>query len=166
MKKLRLKMDGSTLYLLGEDENGSSYWLQVRKWNFADWRSFAQVLVFDVQGVNFTNNFLGASDMHEFPKFLVRNNGEYDKQTLVRLVCTEEEKNELVELSKTFYALKGAAHLFYYGWVHTSLKNVIPIMDRGMANHLIDKVIPEIIKRVTEILTPDEEKTDDNPDAG
>lgn len=161
MKKKTSHAFGKKIYLLGKDLDGTKYWLEAPDWKW--YWAFGYV-------ETYTNNARPdlscdvASHQHISSSFMGKvGNGEYiynifDAPLLKGgTTFTEDEGWELSELFSQFYTLKKSSDFFYSG--KSNVASTVCTHDREecsrIYNYINNTLMPEIFKRIEEILSPE-----------
>ena len=117
MEKKTSKAFGKTVWLLGKDKDGISYWLEAPSWDCGWYWGFGYVETYtnnrnpeksrDISShQHFNNMFLNG------PKC----SRDMFKEFFVETPLSDDEIWELVDYMQTFYTLKSAAELFRHGY--------------------------------------------------
>lgn len=161
------KAFGKKVYLIGEDQLGTWYWMEEPRWD-CDWYwAFGYV-------ETYTNNERPDRsrdiESHQHWKNFVGNVEHYDVETneftrsdyihninnsprLTHTVFTEEEGWYISDLMQRFYTLKETANLLYKGNSHISSQGVLTKNDE-FRKWINEEALPEIFQEVQNILTP------------
>lgn len=169
IEKTKSKAFGKDVYLLGEDSDGTYYWLEAPKWDCGWYWGFGYVETYinnkrpdiskDINShQHIDSSFMGAVDYYDTEKQCFRK-GEYihniyDSPALVNKTFTEKEGWELSELFKQFYFLQSAAENFGRGKCHTADTKAPNWEDKELAKKINEKLIPAVTSRILEILSP------------
>ena len=159
MKKKKIRKDGHNYYLLGVDKDGISYYLKEGEWACGWYWCFDTIDIPD--GWTHFNTLFGR-DESGHPVNLY--DGFVDRMVKSPLYQPGESKIGhtslwyICDLMASFYALKEAADVLGRGNSHytegTPLNDIIK--DEAYTKHLNEDVLPAIIHKVEEILTPEE----------
>ena len=77
-----------------------------------------------------------------------------DHPDFAETVLTNDESWELADLMKSFYILQEAAELFHRGRSNLASKVKVSLKSKRRAKTINEKILPEIFKRIDEILSP------------
>lgn len=143
-KQIRI-VKNKRYFLLGRD-NDTSYWLEEPEW-CCDWYwGFGYIHSRNWHALEHADNFYS----NFFPDGI-------EEPELKYATFSKEEGWMLSELFRQFYILKEAAELFYLG--HAGIKAGVNDISNMQLYCKINKVyIPEIISKVLNILTPENEE--------
>lgn len=144
------------IYLLGIDEQGIKYWLESPTWDCGWYWGFGYI-------ETYTNNrspksSRDISSHQHADKFL----SEYftswngSKPILKDSTFTNKEGWELSELFSQFYFLREAAEKFKNGKSNCANTTIKTWEKPNLVKEINEKLIPEVTKRILEILTPTE----------
>lgn len=169
IEKTKSKAFGKDVYLLGEDSDGTYYWLEAPKWDCGWYWGFGYVETYtnnkrpdiskDINShQHIGSSFMGAVDYYDTEKQCFRK-GEYihniyDSPALVNKTFTQNEGWELSELFNQFYFLRSAAENFGRGKCHTANTKAPNWEDKELAKKINEKLIPAVTARILEILSP------------
>ena len=166
MKKKRLLRKrtssafGKKIYLLGKGRDNRLLWLEEPSWD-CDWYwGFGYVETYtnnknprdarDIDSHQHIVNLLGEG---------MRKDGDYcynmfNSKIFKNTTFTAEEGWELTELFKRFYLLQKVAEYYWYGGAGVSTIEGFSRKNRKRANIINQKEIPEITKRILDMLSP------------
>lgn len=161
---------GKDIYLLGQDMEGTNYWLEAPKWDCGWYWGFGYVETYtnnrnpslskDISShQHIDSSFMGSSEYYDTEKGCFRK-GEYihniyDSPKLSVKTFTSEEGWELSELFNQFYFLREAAENFGRGKCHTASTKAPSWEKKDLAKEINEIHIPNVTKRILEILSPD-----------
>lgn len=154
MEKKKFYRHGRNYYLLGQDKEGTNYWLEEESW-YCGWYYGAGYIE------TFTNNknpHLSKdirSHQHFDSLFLQGPKCARDmfKDFFVKTPLTDEEIWELVDYMKTYYTLRSVAELFKHGYSWQTGRAKIDELQNQAQEDLVNKVwLPEVFKRIKAIL--------------
>jgi len=157
MKKKTSRAFGKEIFLLGEDSDGTYYWLEEPKWE-CDWYwGFGYIETYtnnkhpekarDINSHSHANNFMS--------EYFTEWNGS--KPILKNKTFSDSEGWELSELFKQFYFLRESAENFGRGKCHVANTLIDTWEKPELVKEINEILIPKITKRILEILTPSEE---------
>ena len=159
MKKEKTKAFGKDIFLLGKDKEGTKYWLEAASWDCGWYWGFGYV-------ETYTNNNCPhiakdiESHQHFDGLFFNKNKNGYDafKEFFAEYTITDKELWKLLELMKTFYALKETAEVLSRGGAHYTSNPCSEIIKNDAEVNRINKtVLPAIFNEIYNILGGDEE---------
>lgn len=127
-------------YLLGEDKDGTKYWLKEPSWDCGWYWGFGYIET-KYSHQHATNFYQEFFNPHE------DNNPILETRTF-----TEDEGYKLSELFEEFYTLKKAAEMWGRGGCHIT-KGFIP-KKAGLVQEINETLIPMVTEKIIEILTP------------
>jgi hypothetical protein len=183
MDKQINKAFGKKIYLLGIDQEGTKYWLEEPKWDCGWYWGFGYIESYTnndnpslSRDINSHQHWEGTLQELNIPMMLVGYKGvsyinwnkevlerkeyvhnPYDNPYLVEKTFNEKEGWELGELFAQFYFLKQAAEMFNRGKAYIS-NTIIPLWkDDNKVKEINEIIIPNVTKRILEILTPKSE---------
>lgn len=144
------------VYLLGEDENGTRYFLEAASWDCGWYWGFGYI-------ESYTNNkrpdLARDIESHEHAdKFMSEWFTEWNgsKPRLSRTTFTEKEGWELSELLKQYYILRESAELFHNGGAHVTTSEVTHKRE-DLAKEINEQMLPKVFERIYQILEPSAE---------
>lgn len=156
MEKKTIHVFGHKYYLLGKDSDGKYVWLQEPTWD-CGWYWGGMYLH------TFTNNEHPTRskdiDSHthfnsvfmKSPVFTKKAFEEYFEETTL----TEDEMWILCDYMETYYTLKDAAELFHHGYSwQTSKASIDSLKSEELEAHINKVLLPELFKRIEELLSP------------
>ena len=153
MEKKTLKAFGKTVWLLGKDKDGISYWLAEPSWDCGWYWGFGYV-------ETYTNNMHPdkakdiASHQHFNNMFLNGRKCSRDmfKEFFVETPLSDDKIWELVDYMQTFYTLKSAAELFKHGYSWQTGKAMINALQSEKQERLINNaLLPEVFERIEKL---------------
>lgn len=153
MEKKTSKAFGKKVWLLGQDANGTNYWLEEPSWDCGWYYGFGFV-------ESYTHNARPdlARDINSHQHFdsLFLNGPKCSKdmfkEFFVETPLSDDEIWELVDYMKTFYTLKSVAELFKHGYSWQTSKAKIDQLQSDEQNDLVNKVwLPEVFKRIEKL---------------
>ena len=140
-----------THYLLGEDENGTKYWLGEPTWDCGWYWGGLYVHTF-------TNNNQPTrsvdinSHEHFDSKFLEGDYANY-RNFFKKSTLSQDEIWRLLELSRTFYILKDAAGLFEKGSAWVSKNDCYDVIkDQDLYLEIVKVKLPAVISAICNLL--------------
>ena len=157
LKKKTSHAFGKKIWLLGQDEEGTNYWLEEPSWDCGWYWGFGYIETYtnnrapsaskDIQSHSHfdscwscNNEYLDLRNRDNFKKF-------FKKTTL-----TDNKIWELCDYMKTFYTLKEVAELFKHGYSWQTEKAKIDDLQNQEQYDLVNKVwLPEVFKRIEKI---------------
>jgi len=153
-KKQKTKAFGKDVYLLGADKKGILYWLKAPSWDCEWYWGFGYI---DTYTYNADPNRSKDIESHQFAKSFMKwwTDINSNSPVLVETTFSETEGWEITELFKRFYMFQDLAEYYCFG--HAGITSKAKI---GNGKNLKEwdrinkKVIPEIMDRIIEILTP------------
>ena len=158
MNKKVITWHGKKYYLLGVDKYGNKRWLEEAHWD-CDWYwGFGYV-------ETFTNNprpelSVDISEHTHFDSLFLSKCTALDswKSLFKDSVLSENEIWQLLELMQTFYTAKSWATTVYLGGSHYTTNCLSDVIKDDKEYNRINKVvIPAIINKVYDLLSPDKE---------
>lgn len=164
MKKRIDRAFGKAVYLLGEDSNGVTYWLEEPKWDCSWYWGFGYVETYQTfhgRVCNSPHNAHDCASHNHFDGMFWRRQDkkvylEAWKATFVESTLTDKEVWTLMELMKAFYTLKETAELYYNGSAHVTTNPCKELLQNANEyERLNKKVIPELFKEVAKLLAPE-----------
>lgn len=169
LKKRQSFAFGKDIYLLGQDSDGTNYWLEAPKWDCGWYWGFGYVETYtdnenpskarDMEShQHIDSSFMGSQEYYDSEKQCSRKgeyvNNIYDSPRLPIKTFTENEGWELSELFNQFYFLREAAENFGRGKCHTANTKAPKWEKKDLAKEINEVHIPAVTKRILEILTP------------
>lgn len=155
MEKQKSHAFNKDVYLLGKNSEGIYYWLESPTWDCNWYWGFGYIesytnnkyphLSRDIQSHQHADNFMSS--------WFIEWNGS--KPILTERTFTDREGWELSELFEQFYFLKKAAENFGRGKCHCSDTTIDNWAKPELATEINKLIIPKVIARIIEILTPD-----------
>ena len=140
-----------THYLLGEDKDGTKYWLEAPTWDCGWYWGGLYIHTF-------TNNTQPTrskdinSHEHFDTKFLEGNYGQY-RDFFKKSVLDQDEIWKLLELARTFYILKDAAGLFEKGSSWVSKNDCYDVIkDQNLYLEIVKVKLPAVISAICNLL--------------
>jgi hypothetical protein len=131
-------------YLVGEDNEGTKYWLDAPSWD-CDWY--------------WGFGYIGTKDSHQHadgkygPDYPDSN--LFTGKFLVKKTFTENEGWKLRELFATFYQLRKQAELVGRGGMHVTTNPLNELLtDKKQAEDINKRLLPAVMKAITDLLTP------------
>lgn len=155
MNKQVSKAFGKQVFLLGEDADGFYYWLGEPTWDCGWCWGFGYIETYTVN-----KNPARSKDINSHQHavdFLSEwwRSWNGSKPILTTTTFDEEEGWELSELFKQFYFLKQAAEFFKEGKADIANANINTWKDFAKTKEINEVIIPQVTKRILEILTPE-----------
>jgi hypothetical protein len=157
IKKRKSHAFGKDIYLLGQDSEGTNYWLEKASWDCGWYWGFGYV-------ETYTNNKSPekarhiASHQHIDSTFLKGVSRLSDCPLLSKVTFSSQECWQLTELFKQFYLLKNMAEFLSrkpYGCHVTSVDLDYPKLE-GLQDTINKVMLPKIFQAIYDILTPKE----------
>lgn len=144
------------IYLLGQDADGTNYWLEAASWD-CDWYwGFGYIETYTNN-----NNPSRARDIESHSHFdslgAKENKNLYDafKEKFIVTPLSDKELWTLCELMKSFYTAKKYAEMLHTGGAHYTTNPCRDIIQNDKEYNRINKiVIPAICKEVYALLSP------------
>lgn len=155
LEKRISKVRGKNVYLLGEDEEGTKYWLEEANWDCAWYWGFGYVETY----TNNNNPSLARdinSHQHFDSMFLKKGTFSSYKSFFAKSTLKEEEIWQLLELMQTFYTLKETAILLHCGGSYVTsnpLENLLKSEEQE--KEINEKILPALFTEVYKLLTPE-----------
>lgn len=162
---------GKDIYLLGKRKDGDLIWLEAAKWD-CDWYwGFGYIETYtnnlcpdkarDISSHSHWSGLVGKQERYDFDKKVFVLDSKYiyhlnENPDMAETVLTDRESWELADLMKTFYTLKDMAEIYHSGNSHLTSTGVC-LKDKEREDHINQVLMPQIFKRVYEILTPYDE---------
>ena len=159
MKKEKRFAFGKNIYLLGQDENGTKYWLEEASWDCNWYYGFGYIETYTNN-----NNPERSKDInsHEHYDTKILKNGllpDDFKKIFIETPLSNEEIWQLNELMKTFYTIKNYMELLYRGSADiTNNPSSDIIKNEKEWLRLKDEVLPDLFKNIYKILTTESEE--------
>lgn len=155
MKKRKEHPFSKDVYLLGSDTDGTYYWLEAPSWDCEWYWGFGYI-------ETYTNNKLlgGTSRDIRSHSHAVKFMSEYftewngSKPILEKTTFTEKEGWELSELFEQFYHLSQQAEFYKNGKMNVANTEIKSWKDEAIAKKINAEMIPVVIGRIIEILSP------------
>lgn len=157
MTKINKKTDFAfrkKIYLLGQDEEGTNYWMEEPTWDCGWYWSWGYV-------ETYTNNRSPSnsrdinSHQHFDGLFLEGDYGRY-KKFFKKSTLTEQEQWRLLELMRTGYTLKRAAGLFEKGSSYVASNDCYDVIkDQALYEDIVKVKMPAVISAVCNLLGGD-----------
>lgn len=140
------------VYLLGQDEEGISYWLEAPSWDCGWYWGFGYIESY--QG-NFKPSKAKDIDSHSHAKGFYREWWDTDKEKsrLKLTTFSEAEGWKLSELFQRFEILKDTAGLFGRGGAHISGTDDY-IKREVWAKEINEMILPKVFEDIINILSP------------
>jgi len=139
------------VYLLGEDAEGTKYWLEKPYWDCGWYWGFGYIVTYkgnkkpskaqEIRKIQHATNF--------HPKWVLN----YDS-ILVKTTFTENEAWKLAELFERFYTFKNLAKLYSRGWGNITFIDDFNMQDNKEAEKINKKILPKIMDEIIKILKP------------
>lgn len=161
MKKEINHAFGKNIYLLGKDKEGKRVWLSAPSWDCSWYWGFGYISGYTndlvpsrSRDITYHMHWKGSVTGHE-----MSNNGDYchnpkDSKLFSDTTFTEQEGWELGELFSQFYFLKEAAEHFRHGKDNVASASIPLWKDEAKEKEINEVIIPQVTKRIMEILTP------------
>lgn len=149
MKKEVMTKNGKKQYLLGRDEIGK-VWLEEASWDCGWYWGLGYVKMFGKHEchTHFDYQFF-KSNKNGFDRF---------KEIIKETSLSDKELWVLLELMKSAYTARAYSDMLYLGGAHyTQNPCASTIQCEAEYNRINEDVIPAIMKKVYELLTPEEE---------
>lgn len=157
MKKRVTEAFGKKVYLLGKDAEGTLYWLEEASWD-CDW--YWGLGYIETYTNNRNPHLSKDINSHEYWEDKVKLG--YKFEWLTETTFSKEEAWELADLMKCAYNCRHYSDMMHVNSANITEKNFVLKQfakwneaEYWRINH---ELIPELMKRVYDILTPDEEK--------
>jgi hypothetical protein len=169
LKKQKDEAFNNVVYLLGKDENGIKYWLEMPTWDCGwHWgagyvetykQNWAPSKARDIDSHRHFKGFvIGQQQKYNFEKKVF----EDDKYThhlnevLTESVLSDKESWVLSELMNSIYTLKETAEFFGRGSSHIT-ENPLnkELKDPKLTKRINEVLLPKLFKKVEELLSPD-----------
>ena len=158
MEKERKFAFGKNIYLLGQDENGTKYWLEEASWDCDWYYGFGYIETYTNN-----NNPERSKDItsHDHYDTKILKNGlspDNFKKIFIETPLSDKEIWKLNELMKTFYTIKDYMELLHSGSsnITNNLSSAV-IKNEKEWLRLKDKVLPDLFKNIYKILTTESE---------
>jgi len=148
------------IYLLGEDEHGTRYWLEHAKWDCGWYWGFGYIETYtnnrspsnsrDIASHEHANDF--------YPQWWdsTKYGPSRHNPRLVKTTFTNDEGWQLAELFKQFYILRDAAEMFGRGGCNiTKADTYAVIKNADAAEHINNTLIPAVCDAIYKILSPE-----------
>lgn len=155
MKKQKTQAFGKNVYLLGQDKEGTLYWLEAPSWD-CDWYwGFGYIETYTYnKRPGYSKDISSHQHARDFyPKWVLGENPILSQTTV-----NDREKWELAELFSQFYLLKNMAEFCHKKPVPGSHIATVKDVDHGDLTEWYKKInnemIPRITEKIIEILTP------------
>ena len=158
MEKQQSKAFGKNVFLLGADEEGTWYWLEEQGWD-CDWYwGFGYIETYtNNQHPEKSKDISSHQHAEDFmSKWFKEWNGS--KPILKDKTFSEAEGWELSELFAQFYHLQEQAEFWGRGKMNTANTTIKNWQDKSLAEKINKIILPVIMNRIIEILTPKEAK--------
>lgn len=152
------------IYLLGIDKDECYVWLETPSWDCGWYWGFGYIERYtnnknpqnakDISSHSHFNSELVGKQEQGYCYHINDENSIFKATTL-----TDKESWELSELMQSFYTLKKTAEFFKNGKSNTS-ETSLNFKDDLIYNMINKEILPEIFKRIDEILSPKELKNE------
>jgi len=154
MNKKKSKAFNKEIYLLGEDSEGVRYWLEAPKWDCGWYWGFGYIETYtNNKNPNWSRDISSHSHADKFmSKYFTEWSGS--KPILKKRTFTDAEGWELSELFSQFYHLKEQAEFWGHGKMHVADTKIENWTDKGLTDKINTKMLPIVMNRIMEILTP------------
>ncbi len=153
MEKKTSEAFGKTVWLLGKDKDGISYWLEAPSWDCGHYWGFGYVETYtndrnpkksrDISShQHFNNMFLNGSKCSR----------DMFKEFFVETPLSDDKIWELVDYMQTFYTLKSAAELFRHGYSwQTEKAKIDDLQDKNLEDRINKVLLPEVFERIEKL---------------
>ena len=155
-KKHKSKAFGNTIFFLGQDKDGINYWLEEATWD-CDWYwGFGYIKSYtNNNNPNRAKDIASHSHFYMLNKYQNKNLYDAFKETFIVTPLTNKEIWTLCELVKSTYTAKEYADMLHIGGAHYTTNPCKDIIINDEEYNRINKiVIPELCKKIYELLTP------------
>ena len=155
LEKKTMTAFNKKIFLLGQDKEGTNYWLEAPSWDCGWYWGFGYI-------ETYTNNRNPgmAKDINSHSHFdsMFMNGPEnvrdQFKNFFVKTTLTDDEIWELCDYMKTFYTLKTFAELFRRGYSYYTERAKVEGLIQVEQVDQINKVhLPEIFQRIEKLLS-------------
>lgn len=158
MKQLEKKTTtafNKKIFLLGQDKEGTNYWLEAPSWDCGWYWGFGYI-------ETYTNNrrpniAKDISSHSHFDSMFMNgpgNTSDQFKNFFVKTTLTDNEIWELCDYMKTFYTLKTVAELFGRGYsYYTARAKVDGLIQLEQVDQINKVHLPEIFQRIEKLLS-------------
>lgn len=153
MEKKTSEAFGKTVWLLGKDKDGVSYWLAEPSWDCGWYWGFGYV-------ETYTNNrnpekSRDISSHQHFDRMFLNGpkcSRDMFKEFFVETPLSDDKIWELVDYMQTFYTLKSAAELFRHGYSWQTGSAKINALQSEKQERLINNaLLPEVFERIEKL---------------
>lgn len=158
MKQLEKKTTtafNKKIFLLGQDKEGTNYWLEAPSWDCGWYWGFAYIETYtDNRRPNVAKDI--SSHSHFDSMFMNGPENTYDqfKNFFVKTTLTDDEIWELCDYMKTFYTLRAVAELFGRGYsYYTEQAKVDGLIQLEQVDQINKVHLPEIFQRIEKLLS-------------
>lgn len=168
LKKQKTKGFGKDIYLLGEGEDGTYYWLEAPSWDCNWYWGFGYIESYtrnknpkassDINGHQHWNSSVVGPGNHKDNGYC---HNPFESKLFAKTTFTEEEGWKLGELFSQFYHWKEHAEMIISGGGHITSLN--PAWYKGKKNYykteaekINKEIIPGITSEIIKILSPKE----------
>jgi len=138
------------IFLLGEDEEGTKYWLEAPSWDCGHYWGFGYI---ETYMRNNSPQSSGGISSHEHAENFYSKWWGNDDSRLKNTTFTEKEGWRIAELFKRFEILKKTAELFKTGGARVSGVDKY-MKNEKLATEINKVLLPKVMNEICEILTP------------
>lgn len=171
MKKQTSHAFNKDIYLMGINQEGRKVWLEAPSWDCEWYWGFGYIETYtnnaspgDSKDIE-SHQHINSSVMGQMFNYDYENGKEYKGEYIHNIyespffksvTFSESEGWELSELFKQFYTLRESAEMFGRGSCHISTSKATQgvLKRKEWADTINQDIIPQVTKRILEILTP------------
>lgn len=157
MNKEIFKWHNITYYLLGKDENGIKYYLGSFSFDCGWYWGGGYIRTFTNNNSPSLSRDIVSHQHFDNLFFQQKENGHtVFNKFFVDSPFSNEEKWQIMELFKSFYTARQYSDMLYLGGSHYTYNDCCEIIKNNSEYERINKVvIPEIIKKIYNIMSPE-----------
>lgn len=158
MKQLEKKTTtafNKKIFLLGQDKEGTNYWLEAPSWDCGWYWGFGYIETYtNNRRPNIAKDISSHSHFDSMFMNGPENARDQFKNFFVKTALTDNEIWELCDYMKTFYTLKTVAELFGRGYsYYTAQAKVDGLIQLEQVDQINKVHLPEIFQRIEKLLS-------------
>lgn len=158
MKQLEKKTTtafNKKIFLLGQDKEGTNYWLEAPSWDCGWYWGFGYIETYtNNRRPNIAKDISSHSHFDSMFMNGPENARDQFKNFFVKTTLTDNEIWELCDYMKTFYTLKTVAELFGRGYsYYTARAKVDGLIQLEQVDQINKVHLPEIFQRIEKLLS-------------
>ena len=153
MKKEKKHAFGKNIYLLGEDKEGTKYWLEEASWDCDWYYGFGYIETYTNNKNPEKSRDINSHEHYDSKILKNASTPEAFRNIFVKTPLTDDEIWTLNELMRTFYTLKK-----YHALIHRGSANITKnslsdtIKNDNEYNRLKNEVFPKLFKEIYKLL--------------